>query len=78
MKTMEPWVGPAQPAIPIPESGHGNGMLRMRMSTLQVGDSFETDYSKQSTYRMARRLGFKVQCRAVDGKIKTIRVWRTE
>ena len=76
MRFQSTYVGPSEQGVPMPEGGRGSGLLRMRMTGLAVGASFETEYSKSACYRMAARLGIKVQCRPVIGG--RIRVWRVE
>ena len=70
------YVGPITKDLNPPAIRRKKGQLDPRMSAMSVGDSFETNMTKEAARQTALRLGVKIITRSTGGG--HIRVWRVE
>ena len=66
--------GPIEKGIPLPPSKRGDGSLREALSSLGIGDSFVTTYTRDAAAKLAKRMAIKVETRKIGGG--KARVWR--
>jgi|CXWL01.1.fsa_nt_gi hypothetical protein len=76
-----PRLGQIEKGVPIPPSKRPQkGELRKLIAELDVGDSFETDYSRAACKEHADACGFVITTRPAETETnpKRIRVWRED